>query len=202
MKFVKRHDTTTLLLDYAWMPIGVITADACFNSFLSPYKKNKGLDANGNPFLFDDWIAGKDVFHYEDSPALRSAHKEWFLPTVLVTGQKHLKQERSKELSKREMCAIYNFRCQCCKKKFSYRDLTLDHVEAKFLGGTNYTNNLTIMCSRCNNKKGHKPLPYYDINGKEIYGTRIPKNFLLIDDKHMREEWKKYIFYKKDKEDS
>lgn len=55
-------------------------------------------------------------------------------------------------------------KCRYCKKRIEWeavtdsgqRDVTLDHIVPKSLGGANSEDNLTIACYRCNNVKGSR----------------------------------------------
>ena len=49
-------------------------------------------------------------------------------------------------------------RCQYCEKKISLSDATVDHVIPKSRGGENNWENVTLACSKCNQKKGNKLL--------------------------------------------
>ena len=48
--------------------------------------------------------------------------------------------------------------CQYCEKKITLSDATVDHVVPKSKGGTNNWENVTLSCSKCNQKKGNKLL--------------------------------------------
>ena len=48
--------------------------------------------------------------------------------------------------------------CQYCEKKISLSDATVDHVVPKSKGGENNWENVTLACSKCNQKKGNKLL--------------------------------------------
>ncbi|MGF1514842.1 MAG: HNH endonuclease [Elainellaceae cyanobacterium] len=46
------------------------------------------------------------------------------------------------------------FRCVYCRKRVKYKQLTLDHVIPRALGGTNDIDNLVTACFECNSAKG------------------------------------------------
>lgn len=195
MRPVSSSTKATLLLDSSWMPIGILTARASFHNLIT--KKVKGLDKNKNQFLFEDWVSGDGVVHYDDQPIMRSAKKEWFVPTIVIVYNNYIKKHVKRELSFKELCIFYDDTCQICLNKFPRKMLNIDHVDAKSLGGTNFTNNLTLTCKRCNAKKNNSPLPYYNVNGKELKGTRIPNNFIAIEDQNVRDEWRDFLFLSK-----
>lgn len=55
-------------------------------------------------------------------------------------------------------------KCRYCRKQIEWeavtkqgrKDVTLDHIIPKCLGGTDSEDNLTIACFRCNNLKGSR----------------------------------------------
>jgi 5-methylcytosine-specific restriction endonuclease McrA len=59
-------------------------------------------------------------------------------------------------LSKQEVFRRDNYTCQYCGKQC--RDLTLDHVKPRRLGGQHRWDNLVSACPACNRLKGGRPL--------------------------------------------
>lgn len=49
-------------------------------------------------------------------------------------------------------------RCAYCGEKLKYKNLTLDHIIPKSMGGTRTESNLYPACFRCNNKKADMSL--------------------------------------------
>lgn len=48
------------------------------------------------------------------------------------------------------------FRCQYCGQKFSYKNLTIDHVVPRSRGGKTEWSNVVTACNSCNIKKGDR----------------------------------------------
>ena len=44
--------------------------------------------------------------------------------------------------------------CNGCSEHFQIRNLTVDHIEPKSLGGTDHPKNLQLLCQACNSTKG------------------------------------------------
>ncbi|MBP6965715.1 MAG: HNH endonuclease [Armatimonadetes bacterium] len=59
-------------------------------------------------------------------------------------------------LSRRSVFARDNYTCQYCGHQA--RDLTIDHVIPKRLGGLSSWDNLVCCCKKCNSRKGDKTL--------------------------------------------
>jgi len=60
------------------------------------------------------------------------------------------------KLSRRSIFARDNYTCQYCGSPS--RDLTIDHVIPKRLGGPTSWENLVCCCRKCNSRKGDKTL--------------------------------------------
>jgi len=193
MKIVKPEDRVCLLLDFAYLPISAITARACFHHFLR--NRIRGLDKNLLPFEFESWNEGNGVDFHKDQPCIRSAKDVWMLPTVAAVTDRFFRKPRKKEYNFHELCVYYKNTCQLCWEKFPRSKLTIEHVDPKSNHGTNISNNLTLTCKRCNSRKG-STTPYYDKDGRVLNGTKIPANFLFIEEKNIREEWRGFTFNK------
>lgn len=44
--------------------------------------------------------------------------------------------------------------CNGCKTQFPFRNMTVDHIVPKSQGGTDYEDNLQLLCGACNSTKG------------------------------------------------
>lgn len=58
------------------------------------------------------------------------------------------------KLNRRNLYARDGSRCQYCGKRFSSKELTLDHVIPRVSGGEHSWGNLVCACVKCNAKKG------------------------------------------------
>jgi 5-methylcytosine-specific restriction endonuclease McrA len=64
----------------------------------------------------------------------------------------------SPKVTKRNVWLRDNGRCQYCEKFIALSDATVDHVFPKSRGGKNTWENVTLACSKCNQKKGSRLL--------------------------------------------
>lgn len=190
MKKVKCNDRTTLLLDYAWKPLGVLTARSVFKHFLK--KRVRGLDKNMNPLDFADWYEGYGDF-YSNQPCISSSRDLWPLPTISIITEKFFrKYEQRKTVSFRDLCLIYDFKCQICLTRYPAAQLSIEHVKPRSRGGSESVSNKTLTCRRCNCRKSNI-FPYKNVEGKELSGTDLGSSQLIIDKNVMRDEWKKFL---------
>ena len=83
--------------------------------------------------------------------------------------------------------------CQYCGGRFSFTDLTMDHVIPKSRGGDKSWTNIVACCKRCNNKKGNRTPE--EAKMPLIKKPAIPKwnIHVLLRDKKIPQEWEDYI---------
>ncbi len=96
-----------------------------------------------------------DVLH-ADSNAVQTIHGSLDLPSVVRLRHYVKRPIPELRLSRRSIFARDNQTCQYCGHRA--RDLTIDHVIPKRLGGKSTWENLVCCCRRCNAKKGDKTL--------------------------------------------
>ena len=66
----------------------------------------------------------------------------------------------SAEKALRAAHALHGGTCFYCEKKAE--PLTIDHVEATYLGGSDSLTNLVIACQKCNRDKNNKPIEVFN----------------------------------------
>ncbi len=97
--------------------------------------------------------------------------------------------------SRANVYARDDYRCQYCYKKFSDRELTLDHVNPVVRGGRKTWENIVAACIRCNQRKGDK-LPN-ETDMKLLNEPRAPKFlpslFHTLTSKSAPELWEPYL---------
>jgi 5-methylcytosine-specific restriction endonuclease McrA len=62
--------------------------------------------------------------------------------------------------------------CAYCGKVCSLEEIHIDHITARFVGGTNELDNLTVSCSRCNAIKSTDTV--------EVFKTKIAQRRLKL----------------------
>lgn len=88
---------------------------------------------------------------------VHSQKLELRVPSVVMT--KRYVHPRHKVMFNRKMIYLRdNYTCQYCGEQFAAKELTLDHVKPKSMGGGASWTNLVTCCSTCNWLKGAKVL--------------------------------------------
>lgn len=96
------------------------------------------------------------------------------LPKRNLSNYKYLNKEvnlkipKEKYEFKTDLYKRYKGMCPICGKEITFRQLTIDHIVARKLGGKDNVNNLIGMCEKCNQEKGHKTVLEY-LCEKELY---------------------------------
>jgi len=96
-----------------------------------------------------------EILHHEER-IIRTYQGEIPSPSV-VKLRHHVKRPIPQlRVSRRSIFARDGYACQYCGQ--GHRDLTIDHVVPRRLGGPSTWENLVCCCRRCNAKKGDKSL--------------------------------------------
>lgn len=184
---VNPQTRTTLLLDFAWQPVATITARA---AFLHLIRGNVScLDKEHQTFdSMNNWLEYASL--YDDQPALRSSKTLWPIPTVVIVTSKFYHKPKKTKMSARDLARYYNNTCQYCLEKFTFAELTIDHIIPRSKGGTDEHSNRTLSCFKCNQKKANK-MPFFNIKNQQVKAPEVPK-FIFEYDK-IRKEWEFHI---------
>jgi len=184
---VTANTKTTLLLNNAWQPITVVTARAAFQHLFK--KRITALDKNSNVFhSLDSWNSQGE--YYEDQPFMRSVNAAWPIPTVIVVTSKFFRRPKKKKLTLFDLAKLCDYTCQYCFEKFPLKQLTLDHIHPKSLGGDNSHGNICLACRSCNLSKGNF-IPWHDKNGEIPKPPPIPA--LMLNAEKIRPEWNYFL---------
>lgn len=106
---------------------------------------------------FDSWTSIADL-QKEFEP---DAHEWIHTPRLVIAVPKIIRllgydrfPSQEVKLNRRNLYARDGSRCQYCGKRFSSKELTLDHVMPRVSGGEHSWGNLVCACVKCNAKKG------------------------------------------------
>lgn len=104
-------------------------------------------------------------------------------------------------MSRQDIYAKYNGHCAYCGKEIEYKDMQVDHIIPKRLGGTNDLNNLNPACRRCNHyKRAYRLERYRDLIKKlytkvrELYLCKTAEDYGIIEFK----EWDGKFYFERE----
>lgn len=88
---------------------------------------------------------------------VHSQHLAMKVPSIVMT--RRYVRPKHRVLFNRKMIYLRdNYTCQYCGDQFTAKELTLDHVKPKSLGGGSTWSNLVTCCGTCNWLKGAKAM--------------------------------------------
>jgi 5-methylcytosine-specific restriction endonuclease McrA len=111
------------------------------------------------------WSETVEPIEYYDDWFVRSPSVEMQVPAVVMT-KSYVKPGRNMKFSRANVFLRDNHLCQYCSHRFTYDELTMDHVVPRKDGGTTSWENIVASCGPCNAQKGHnrhikpKNMPY------------------------------------------
>ncbi len=139
------------------------------------------------------YLGKADILH-EEANAVRTLEASWARPSV-VRLKYHVKRPVPQlRLSRRSIFARDQFTCQYCG--LVGKDLTLDHVIPRRMGGPSTWENLVTCCRRCNTKKGDRTLHQFGMALRKT--PRRPRYIPFISlvkylDGKRNDIWKDYL---------
>jgi len=123
----------TLKLDAAYRPLDVVN---CF--------KSVNMVLSGRAFALENY--SEEIY-----PGIN-------IPSVIVLKEYVRSYSFFKNCNRKNVIWRDKNTCQYCNKKYSFSELTLDHVLPKSKGGHKTWENIVACCRPCNSKKGNKLL--------------------------------------------
>jgi len=123
---------------------------------------------------------------------LRSVSRTFQLPLVVRLAYYVKRPHQRVKFTKRTVLARDGYTCQYCGSQG--RDLTLDHVIPKALGGETIWTNVVAACRKCNGAKGGRTLKEAGIRLLRV--PREPKflPYLRLVKSSYQRVWDKYLF--------
>lgn len=90
---------------------------------------------------------------YEDV-TIRAANLEIAVPSVIALNEYVPQSQHRPAFTRRNVFLRDEFTCQYCSEYFHTKDLSLDHVVPRTMGGTLNWENAVTSCLKCNGRKG------------------------------------------------
>lgn len=168
---MKPTDTKCLVIDTAYMPRSVITAE---RAFVITYKGNAEV-IETHPTYF------------------RTVNKTIAYPKPsIIRIFKFIRLEYTKvPLTRTNIYKRDNYSCVYCGAS-NKNQLTLDHVIPRSKGGRDVWDNLVTSCQICNSEKADLDVVEW---GREHPKPKRPHFLMLMKTlDHIPEEWKQYLF--------
>jgi len=114
------------------------------------------LDAAWNPIEIIDSHKGFKMCYNGRANMVTEYPKDYPFPAVIVLKNYVRSRFMSYNCNRRNVVWRDKNTCQYCGNKFTFSELTMDHVIPKSRGGEKSWNNIVASCKKCNSKKGDK----------------------------------------------
>lgn len=112
------------------------------------------LSTNSMKRVLKSVIKGKLTILEEYDDTIQIGGTTMKLPKTAIL-KKYVKTIQEPKFSRYNIYLRDKFTCQYCGKKFSYNELTFDHVVPRCKGGETNWVNIATACHTCNTNKGH-----------------------------------------------
>ena len=155
-------DASVLVLNRFYAAISIVSARRAFTLLSKESAEVVSYeDERLANYDFDSWIELSKLraeFPDEDEDLedewVRTPSLEIRVPRIVRLLVYEKLPERMVKFNRRNIYARDDGRCQYCGMRFPYKELTLDHVQPRSLGGNATWENIVCACVKCNVKKG------------------------------------------------
>jgi 5-methylcytosine-specific restriction endonuclease McrA len=123
---------------------------------------------------------------------LRSPRYTFQLPSVIRLIYFIKRPRPQLRLSRRDVLQRDGHTCQYCGAQS--RDLTLDHVVPRRIGGKHVWENLVAACKHCNHRKGSRTPDEARMRLlRRPFRPYVPTHYIFRNHLEMREGWRKFV---------
>lgn len=137
------------------------------------------------------WGGKAEVIEH-NSDMMHSASLAIRVPSVIRLVYLIRRPRQQRRLSRREVFMRDNYTCQYCGRQT--RELTIDHVVPRFLGGDHDWENLVSACKTCNQRKaGRSPKLAGMRLSRQPYSPPTVGNYIVYESVAKHPEWQKYV---------
>ena len=191
-------DEKVLVLNRLYTAIRVISARRAFVMLFKQAAEVISVeDGQYRNYNFETWAEIAELqkqFEPDAHTWVRTPSFSIAVPKIIrLLGYDRLPRQDVK-LNRRNLYARDASHCQYCGKQFSTKELTVDHVVPRVLGGLHTWKNLVCSCVPCNAKKGGRTpeQAHMRLIRKPVKPRRNPVISLRLGDARYR-SWKAFL---------
>ena len=151
-------DEKVLVLNRMYTAVRVISVRRAFTMLCKQAAEVIAVD--DGKYLNYDFVSWTELAEFlrqyepENHDWIRTSRLTIAVPKIIrLLGYDRLPRQEVR-LNRRNLYARDRNRCQYCGRQFSTRELTIDHVVPRVMGGGHTWSNLVCACVRCNARKG------------------------------------------------
>ena len=136
-------------------------------------------------------LRGKAEVLENDSREIRSPSFSIHLPSVIRLVYLVKRPQPQRRLTRREVLIRDRYTCQYCGKET--KELTLDHVIPRHLGGKHDWDNVVSACKACNHRKAGRSPKEAEMNLIRRPSKPPPVRYYIVYPVQSHPEWEKYL---------
>jgi 5-methylcytosine-specific restriction endonuclease McrA len=151
-------NSSVLVLNRLYVAVNVVSARRAFSLLCKSHAEVVSVENDQyNSYDFETWIEvgqARDRWRDDQTEWVRAISFDIMVPKVIrLLFYDRLPRTRIK-FNRRNIFARDENRCQYCGRRFSTKELSLDHVIPRSRGGDTTWYNLVCCCADCNARKG------------------------------------------------
>ncbi len=187
-----------LVLNRLYTAVRVVSAKRAFSMLFK--EAAEVIAVEGGRYVnydFETWAEIAELqrqFEPSEHAWVRTPRLEIAVPKIIrLLGYDRLPRQEVR-LNRRNLYARDSNRCQYCGRQFSTRELTIDHVTPRVMGGQHTWTNLVCACVSCNARKGGRTpeQAHMSLVRKPLRPKRNPVITLRLGEPRYR-SWKAFL---------
>jgi len=182
-------DNPTLVLNKGWSPINVIPVHRAICLTFS--EKAQIIDPllGFQQFTWNDWA---NMVPNKDEKSIKAGKDIRFrIPEVILLNKYDKLHNRKVNFCRRELYRRDEFQCQYCGARPGAKELSVDHIHPRSLGGKTTWENCVVSCMKCNAKKANMTLQECKMTLMNV-PVRPKHNLYHGQRKNMPKSWKSW----------
>jgi 5-methylcytosine-specific restriction endonuclease McrA len=116
----------------------------------------EAVDDNYRTYSYDDWVELSQAMKDNPSGFVHTPSVRVAIPDVIRLTRVGFIPHTEVRYTRRNLFEHYHNTCSYCGKKFSTKDLNLDHVIPRSRGGKTSWDNIVLSCIPCNKHKSDR----------------------------------------------
>jgi len=144
-----------LVLNSAWFPVQMHSWQEAMTILCKGHAKALNTLDDFYLYTLDEWIQIHNKNQYEKH--VNTVRLRIPVPEIIVLSYYDKLPYRKITFNRENLWIRDNGKCAYCLKELSIRDVTIDHVTPRALGGRTSFSNCVTACEECNHEKAHTP---------------------------------------------
>jgi 5-methylcytosine-specific restriction endonuclease McrA len=179
-----------LVLNKNFVPIHIISWQKAMSLLIQ--EAARAIDDDYIVYGLEDWFIYSELD--ERFPKVLTVKHKISLPEIIVLRKYDRLPIRDVKYSRQTLFERDNFKCAYCGERFNKKDLTVDHITPRSLGGSTTWTNTISACYACNSKKANKTIE--ESGMKLLFQPKKPRwisPLTDIDKNHPCKSWTRFL---------